>query len=168
LPYEKRESLLSRGELAFYRVLRRAIPAGCSIAIKTRLADVMKCPDRLWDSPHGRKLCQKHVDFVLYDAWTARVLAAIELDDRTHESIVRRRRDDFVNSAFESVGVVLIRVHAAYYYDVADLQQKIAPLLADLDTYHRYSSQSSTATTSRRSSSARSRLQPTPRARRNS
>lgn len=125
LPYERRESLLSQGELAFYRVLRRAVPSRCSISIKTRLADVLKCPDGLWDSPHGRKLCQKHMDFVVYDTWTARVIAAIELDDRTHESIARRRRDDFVNEAFRSVAVPLVRIPAAWRYQVAALRAHV-------------------------------------------
>ena len=64
-----------------------------------RLADVVKCPDELWDEPEGRRVSQKHVDFVLYDPWTSGIAAVIELDDRSHDEPQRRRRDRFLNEA---------------------------------------------------------------------
>jgi hypothetical protein len=128
LPYEGRETLLSRGELAFYRVLRRAVASRYSISIKTRLADILKCPDHLWDAPHGRKLSQKHVDFVLFDPSTTSIIAAIELDDRTHQQTERRRRDEFVNEAFRAAGMTLCRIQAASRYDVDSLRRMLASL----------------------------------------
>jgi hypothetical protein len=128
LPYERREALLSRGELAFYRVLRRAIGERYSISIKTRLADVLKCPDELWDAPHGRKLSQKHVDFVLFDPDTASIIAAVELDDRSHQQPGRRRRDEFVNEAFRAAGTALFRIKAASRYDVNSLRAMLCSL----------------------------------------
>ncbi len=116
LPYEPRDGLLSRGELAFYRALRRVLQGRFGISIKTRLADIVKCPDHLWDSIHGRRLCQKHVDFVLYDRWSTRIVAVIELDDRSHDAADRRVRDCFVESVFQTTGVALIRIRAASRY----------------------------------------------------
>ena len=46
LPYFSKEALLSRGELAFYDMLRRAVPAGVGISMKVRLADVIGCSGR--------------------------------------------------------------------------------------------------------------------------
>ena len=96
------------------------------IALKTRLADVLKCPDELWDAPEGRRLSQKHVDFVLYDLWTARIIAAIELDDRSHLEPARRRRDAFVEGAFRTAGVALFRVPAAAWYDAGAIWASLA------------------------------------------
>ena len=73
--YERRKSLLSRGELAFYRVLRQATRGQWGISIKTRLADVVRCPDDLWRTAHGQQVAQKHVDFVLYDKLNATIIA---------------------------------------------------------------------------------------------
>lgn len=134
LPYQKRETLLSRGELAFYRVLRQAVSHRYSISIKTRLADVLKCPDNLWDTTHGRKLSQKHIDFVLYDSWTARIIAAIELDDRSHESVIRRERDAFIDDAMRDAGVPLVRIKAASRYDPTGLYIAIDGAICGLRT----------------------------------
>jgi len=131
-PYQKRASLLTPGELAFYRVLRQVVRNRYGIALKTRLADVLKCPDELWDAPQGRRLSQKHVDFVLYDLWTARVIAAVELDDRSHLEPARRRRDAFVEGAFRAAGVALFRVPAAAWYDVGALWASLASCIHHL------------------------------------
>jgi hypothetical protein len=125
LPYGRRDGLLSAGELAFYRVLRRAVGGRYSISIKTRLADVVKCPDDLWDEPEGRRVSQKHVDFILYDPWTSGIVAVVELDDRSHDEPQRRRRDRFLNEALSSAGVVLVRVKAARRYDAQLLRDLI-------------------------------------------
>jgi Protein of unknown function (DUF2726) len=117
LPYLKRDSLLTRGELAFFRVLLRVIGNCFGVSIKTRLADIVKCPDELWDTPHGRRLCQKHIDFVLYDRNTSSVIAAVELDDASHDEPARRNRDRFVDAVFKTVSVRLIRIRAASRYD---------------------------------------------------
>jgi hypothetical protein len=110
--------------LAFYRVLRRAVAGRYSISIKTRLADVVKCPNDLWDEPEGRRVSQKHVDFVLYDPWTTAIVAAVELDDRSHDEPERRRRDQFLNEALSAAGILLVRVKAASRYDSQSLRHQ--------------------------------------------
>jgi hypothetical protein len=113
----------------FHRVLRRAI-ARCgqplAISMKTRLADIVRCPPRLWETAYGRRLSQKHVDFVLYDSFSTRIVAAIELDDRSHDRPERQRRDSFVDSVFAAVRIPLIRVRAAAEYDADAIATLIA------------------------------------------
>lgn len=123
--YSKRDSLLTQGELAFYRVLRSALAGRYAISIKTRLADVVLCSESHWESPQGRRLSQKHLDFILYDAQTTRIVAVIELDDRTHERPERRRRDLFVNKTLKDVGVTLVRILAANRYSPEALRARI-------------------------------------------
>lgn len=116
MPYRRRRSLLSAGELRFFISLQEAVGEWWGISIKTRLADIIRCPEKLWHSSHGRKLSQKHVDFVLYDRNTAATVAAIELDDRSHDKAHRRERDAFVNAALNSAGVLLLRVQVSAEY----------------------------------------------------
>src|SRR5437868_914199 len=125
LPYQGRASLLSRGELAFFRALSDGIGSRYGISLKTRLADVVICPPDLWDSAHGWRISQKHLDFVLYDRLTARTVAAVELDDRTHEQHDRRKRDVFVDHALDAAGVVLIRIRAASAYVPLAIRRQI-------------------------------------------
>ena len=126
LPYERRDALLSRGELAFFRALSQAVAFRHGISMKTRLADVVRCPPELWDTMHGRRLSQKHVDFVVYDRYTAAIVAVVELDDRSHDSKIRRDRDAFVDDVLGGLGVAFIRVRAASNYNVDSLRLRLA------------------------------------------
>ena len=124
-PYERRETLLSRGEFAFYRVLSQAVAPRHGISMKTRLADVVRCPPELWDTVHGRRLSQKHVDFVVYDRFTAAIIAVVELDDQSHDAPDRRDRDAFVDRVLVELGVAIIRIRAATSYEVGALRGRL-------------------------------------------
>jgi hypothetical protein len=124
-------SLLSPGELAFFRVLSRSLPRHSALSLKTRLADIIDCPDELWHAPLGRRVAQKHVDFALYDPVTGKILAVIELDDRSHDSPTRRRRDRFLDGILQEVGVPLLRVRCASSYCNDDLFDQLAHALRE-------------------------------------
>jgi very-short-patch-repair endonuclease len=126
-PYERRESLLSRGEFAFYRVLSQAVASRHGISMKTRLADVVRCRPELWDTVHGRRLSQKHVDFVIYDRFTAAIVAVVELDDQSHNVPDRRDRDAFVDRVLVALGVAIFRVRAASSYNIDALRLQLDP-----------------------------------------
>lgn len=121
LPYRRRRSLLSRGEKAFYDVLRVAVAERFGIAIKPRLADVVLCPRTRWHSAAGARVKPRHVDFLLYDHETTAPVLALELDDASHDAPERRERDAFVDEALLVAGVVLVRVRAASSYDAREL-----------------------------------------------
>lgn len=124
IPYRPRRSLLTQGELAFYRVLRDAVSGRYGIAIKARLADVLLCPAAAWRTRHGARIAQRHVDFVLYDLETAAIVVAIELDDRSHER--RKRKDQFLDRVLAATRVKLVRVKAARNYERSELERIIA------------------------------------------
>jgi very-short-patch-repair endonuclease len=116
MPYRKRPWLLSRGELAFYRVLVQAVAGRWVIMCKVRLADLITCSERAWRTGHGGRISQKHLDFVLCDGATTRVVLAVELDDRSHEASDRKRRDAFLDRVLRVTGVRLIRFRARANY----------------------------------------------------
>jgi hypothetical protein len=129
LPYFAKETLLSRGELAFYRVLMHAVPGGLAISMKTRLGDVIGCTAEGWKTGFGAKISQKHVDFLVYDPVTTAILLVIELDDKTHRLPDRQTRDVFVDEALQAAGVAILRVPAAREYDLDLLREQIDHLL---------------------------------------
>src|SRR5262249_35485631 len=116
-PYVSKQHLLSKGELVFYQSLHKAIAPSIGISMKVRLADVITCPADQWDATPGRRVCQKHLDFVLYEIATSRIVAAIELDDRSHFQSERRKRDQFLNRALATAQVTLVRFRAASSYE---------------------------------------------------
>ena len=125
MPYYSRGSLLSRGELAFHRVLVRAVPSGLVLCPKVRLADIATCSD-WWN--YGARIAQKHVDFVITDA-DSRLLAVVELDDKSHALPDRKARDLFVDQCLASCGIPVLRVKGAASYDSWDLRQQVERML---------------------------------------
>lgn len=115
--YTSRDVLLSRGEAAFFRPLRAAVGRDLLIMCKVRLADVVTCA--VTRGRHGpfASISQKHLDFVLCDPRTLRIVLAIELDDRSHDAENRKKRDRFVDEVLEGAGVRLVRFLARARYD---------------------------------------------------
>ncbi|MBX3412598.1 MAG: DUF2726 domain-containing protein [Pirellulales bacterium] len=119
MPYFKRGPLLSRGEMAFYRVLRKAVGRRFHIAFKVRLADLVTCSEQAWAAGFGHMIARHHIDFVLCDYRSMDVVAAIELDDRSHRKPCRRRRDAFLAETLFAASIPLIRICAAAWYDAS-------------------------------------------------
>lgn len=85
---------------------------GYTVFAKVRLLDLLE-PTK--GNPKYKtylyKIQAKHVDFVLCDAkLVARYI--IELDDNSHETENRKKRDDFVDKVVTSVGYKIIHVKA--------------------------------------------------------
>ncbi|MBU6414201.1 MAG: DUF2726 domain-containing protein [Planctomycetes bacterium] len=118
LPYQPIARLLTSTELHFYRELFAALSPNVCIMAKVRVADLLGVrPGASGFYKAFNQISAKHVDFVLCEADTTKIVAAIELDDSTHQQTRRRKRDDFLNHAFASARVPLIRVPAARQYD---------------------------------------------------
>lgn len=124
LPYRPRTTLLSPGEHRFYHDgLKPAVADRYLISFKVRLADVIAAHE--WESNHGRKIAQKHLDFVLVTPKLMRIVAAIELNDATHNSPDRQRRDDFLAQALHSAGIPLVTFPIYYRYDIEKIRLRI-------------------------------------------
>jgi hypothetical protein len=115
MPYTRRTALLTPCELRFYRVLLRAVPAGVAVFAKVRLMDVVQVPNYAWKQ-YGSPGSGMHLDFVLADAETTKLLLVIELDDKSHLRDEAKIRDDFKDAALAAAGIALLRVKAAGRY----------------------------------------------------
>ncbi len=124
LPYTKRPSLLTAGEMRFYRALVRAVPSDLLVFVKVRLMDMVSVPDHAWEQ-YGAPGSGMHLDFVLADPESLAVVLAIELDDKSHWSAEARKRDLFKDSALASAGVPVLRVKAAGRHEVRELRERI-------------------------------------------
>lgn len=80
-----------------------------------RVADVIR-PKTGQHITAFRQISQKHLDFVIAAAdWT--IVAAVELNDKSHERSDRRARDALLQRAFTQAGVSLhfLPVKARYH-----------------------------------------------------
>ncbi len=125
LPYSSRKTLLTPGERRFYTTgLLPAVGSRFHVAPKVRLADVITCPGPP-SSTAFRKIQSKHLDFVLMYPKSSRIVAAIELNDATHDQAQRQDRDAFVANVLRSAGILLIMVPIFKTYDPAKLRGHI-------------------------------------------
>jgi hypothetical protein len=129
--YETVPAFLSPAERSFFGVLQQALASRYQIFAKVRLADIVrpaKSPSRSgWQSAFNR-IAGKHVDFVLCDSTHLRVVAVIELDDRTHERFERGIRDSLVDSALADAKIPILRVSARQSYSPAQIREQVDAL----------------------------------------
>lgn len=136
--YQPIEHLNSKAEQNFFKQLLLRLPESMYIAQKVRLGDVCK--------PKGRelaafnKISRKHLDFVLVEKESSKVICAIELDDKSHNSDSAKKRDSEKNHALSSAGVLLFRVKCGRYYSkdieriLLQLQSNNLTSLSEFDT----------------------------------
>lgn len=129
-PYFAQEFLLTKAEQKFYNVLKAVVKNKYEIACKVRLADIINCSDLNWRKGYGGQIACKHIDFVLFDPRTSKILLAIELDDKSHDKPARQKRDKFVNKAMQVAGVTLLRIPVTWGYDMGKLDQEIKVALS--------------------------------------
>lgn len=124
LPYEKRGSLLSAAERNFLKSLDLALDGEARVFAKIRIEDLIEvrgAKGKAWASARG-KIKSRHIDFALCDPTTFEILAAVELDDRSHSSRKAAETDAFKDACFAAAGIPLHRFKAARSYSVQELR----------------------------------------------
>jgi len=131
--YVRRPALMTAAERQFFHTLREALGSEYAIFAQVRAADVI-LPERTWRRAAWWKafikVSCKHVDFVLVDPDTAYIHAAVELDDRSHDTPERRERDALLDAAFKQAGVPLLRFRVRRSYDPDEVGDRIDAALA--------------------------------------
>jgi len=115
--------LCTRGELAFLAHLQAALEPAHFVAPKVRLIDIAQ-PTH-WTGRNA--IIQKHIDFVVVEKTTTRPVAAIELNDKSHNRADRIRSDETKRATLASAGIPLHFVKAAARYDAASLRAMLYP-----------------------------------------
>lgn len=113
---QRSENLMTPAELAFFAILEPLVRPTCMISSKVRLADLFHVAPGAGQQSAFNKISRKHIDFVLTDPATSRILCGIELDDRSHNQPDRVDRDSFVNEVFARNQLPLLRVPVAWTY----------------------------------------------------
>ena len=125
-PYQRKGRLITKAELRFLRALEIAVQERWRIFAMVRMADLLQVSgDVKARQSWQNKINCKHIDFVLADPEDLNVILAIELDDASHQRADRQERDRFVNEAFLSAGLPLLRVPLQNAYDIKVLRETI-------------------------------------------
>jgi hypothetical protein len=127
--FESRQTLHSPAEQAFLLVLEQAVD-GDRYAIngKTRLADLIQVEQKQWGpqwQAQFNRISRKHVDFVILEKASSRIIGVIELDDSSHQRPDRQERDRFVDMALERAGIPILHYPWAREYSRSELQHAL-------------------------------------------
>lgn len=115
MPY-KRAYLLTRKEHIFYITLvKEASKRSLLVCPKVRLEDLVYITDEKHKEKYRGYVKSRHIDFVLLNT-NCETVAAIELDDPSHNEIEAQKTDRFKSELFKKIGVPLIRIQTETNY----------------------------------------------------
>lgn len=109
-PKYKAKTLLTENEKEFFLRLKRALPVHHifpQVAMGTILDPNVDRHDRRYLQIRGT-FSQKIIDFLICDGETFKIIAVVELDDRTHNA----ERDEKRDSMLKAAGYRVIRWHS--------------------------------------------------------
>lgn len=128
-PFKSRQTLHSPAEQAFHAALQQVIDLDViQINGKTRLADLIQVAKQLrgekWWAEFNR-ISRKHVDFVLLEKASSRIIGVIELDDSSHLRLDRQQRDRFVDDALEGAGIPILHYPCKCEYCLPEIEKAV-------------------------------------------
>ena len=121
-PRYRARALMTGNELEFFRRLRRALPDEYifpQVALSALIDPVSKGKQFQYDF---RRISQKRVDYAIYTP-DLRLVAIVELDDRTHSTTRDAQRDRFTASA----GIRTVRFESRRKPDEAQIRAAVYP-----------------------------------------
>ncbi len=119
---------LSDAERSFFGVLQQAVASDHQVFAKVRVADILRPIQGLDRGQRQRdfnRISAKHIDFIICDPKELRVLGVIELDDKSHSQSNRQSRDNFLDAAFASASIPILRIPARQSYSPGQLREQI-------------------------------------------
>jgi hypothetical protein len=126
------KSMLTPAEQRFYEALDAAIDGRLVILSKVRIADLFNVTSRNSAARQRvfRSVASKHVDFVLAEPADLHPVAAIELDDSSHERSDRRLRDKMLDELFDKAGFPLIRFRVTARFDPSLIEEQVEQVVS--------------------------------------
>lgn len=127
-PYIKNPLLFSPAERSFLGVLEQSVGDDYRVFGKVRVADIVGVKPlakrSVWLRAFNR-ISAKHFDFVLCAQGDLAVVAAVELNDKSHRQRKRKERDGFLAGVCQDIGLPLVQVPAQRAYSVPELRAQI-------------------------------------------
>lgn len=132
--YKPRASIMTPTEIKYYEDLCDALDrANLDVSVWPQVnvsAIIEAKSDNSKEKARAfNRICRKSVDYVIANRETQETLVCIELDDYTHSWNSRQERDDFINTAFDDVGIPLFRIKVERHYDFYEIVSTVKHIL---------------------------------------
>lgn len=119
----RRKYLFTKNEFYFYKQLQKISEEKNLIPLaKVRLADFVEVTSKSDYMKYFAKIRSKHIDFLLLEKETLKIVTAIELDDNSHSN----EKDEFKNKLFEQINIPLIRCKG-----IGTVEEQLQTILAN-------------------------------------
>lgn len=119
--FYKKEYLLTTTELKFYGLLKQITDKlNLTLFCQVSMYEIINCKDY----KQFNRIRSKCIDFVITEK-NCKIKCCIELDDSSHNTPKRQKRDYVLDEIFKSAGVNLIRVKTQNYYNLEELENLI-------------------------------------------
>lgn len=124
----KEKSLMTNKERYFYNILRELEPS-YKIIPQVNLASVIT---KMNNKSYFNDLF-RNIDFAILNSDLSRVLLLIEIDDETHNSYKRIKRDNKVNKICKDANIKLIHFYTKYSNNKNYVQERVMKELSNKD-----------------------------------
>lgn len=127
--YRHKDFLMTYAEADFYRLLLQVVGEKYAVYPQVHLSAIIehKIKGQNWKAAF-RHINGKSVDFVVCDTQNFKPIAAIELDDKTHEYKNRRIRDEEVERILSEARLPLARF--TRQQNIEEVRQKLSEFLS--------------------------------------
>ncbi|MBQ6991651.1 MAG: DUF2726 domain-containing protein [Clostridia bacterium] len=132
--YNAKRYIISLNELNFFKELQKLIDAmDLNLLTQVSLYSLIETKYKKYNYEEFNKIKSKSIDFVIADKKSCRARLCIELDDTTHNSKSRKKRDNFLNELFESVNIKLLHIEVKENYDedIEIIKQTIIDVMSE-------------------------------------
>jgi very-short-patch-repair endonuclease len=123
-PLEAKRPLLTEPERILYARLAQAFPQQIVLA-QVQLLQALRFKRGAWNAAIANRISQLSVDFLIVKPDMS-IIAAVELDDASHERAQRRAADARKVHALKSAGIPLVRFRVKQIPDVPSIQAALA------------------------------------------
>lgn len=124
-PYQARELMTAPERQLFFR-LKEALPEQCDIHAQVALNRIIDVSTKIDFWRYFNRISQYSIDYLITartEAGLIVTVAAIELDDSSHQFAKRKKSDATKNSALNAAGIKLIRWTVKGMPDVAEIRR---------------------------------------------
>lgn len=122
--YRVHEKFMTESEIKFYKFLIRAVleikekyNINLTIFSQVALNRIIDVNNERKKSELFEKISRKSIDFVLYSETEEKIKCCIELDDETHKTEERSKRDELLDKIFKD-NIKLLHIERDSYYDM--------------------------------------------------
>ena len=106
--YSARDIFFSSSEKMLYKILQDELGEKYNILSKVRVEDLIESSSKGYS--YRNRIKSSHIDFVLLDKNTYKIVSAIELDGASHNNHSAEHKDGFKDELFKKVNIPLHRI----------------------------------------------------------